>query len=421
MSKIHEEALQLATTAREASPALANATSGAKNAALAALATKLQHSAKSIFSANAKDLKLAKESGLAPAMIDRLTITKKRLDEMIAGVQQVAMLADPVGAVIDGWTRPNGLRLSRVRVPLGVALIIFESRPNVTIDAAALCLKSGNAAILRGGKEAVFTNQALGRCLQAALTEAGLPAEALQVVKNTDRSLVQELLHMDRHINVVIPRGGRGLIEAIIDNSRIPVIKHLDGICHIYVDTEADFEMAQKIIMNAKVQRPGVCNALETLLVHKNIARKFLPPCLRELRKAGVELRADKITRNICKGIRTVEANEEDWGTEYLDLILSIGVVSNLDQAIQHINNYGSHHTDAIITQDVYAANRFKREVDSASVMVNASTRFADGFEYGLGAEIGISTDKLHARGPVGLEGMTTYKWLVEGEGQIRG
>lgn len=421
MNRLHEQALQLATTAREAAPALAGATSGAKNAALAALALRLQKSAPAIFRANAADLKAGKKAGLAPAMLDRLTLNQKRLDDMVDGVRQVTMLPDPVGTLIDGWTRPNGLRLSRVRVPLGVALIIFESRPNVTIDAAALCLKSGNAAILRGGKEAINTNLALGRCLSAALSEAGLPKEALQVVGNTDRALVQELLQMERHINVVIPRGGRGLIEAIIDNSRIPVIKHLDGICHVYIDSAADFIMAQRIITNAKTQRPGVCNAAETLLVHKTVARKFLPDCLRELRKAGVEIRADAETRAICKGIATKPASEEDWATEHLSLILNVAVVGNLDQAIQHINNYGSHHTDAIVTQDVYAANRFKREVDSASVMVNASTRFADGFEYGLGAEIGISTDKLHARGPVGLEGLTTYKWIVEGEGQIRG
>ncbi len=423
MNTQHLQAMQMATAAREAAPALACACGGQKNAALAALASGLEAAAKAIYAANAKDLKEAKAAGLTPAMLDRLTITPERLAAMVDGVRQVTMLPDPVAEIIDGWTRPNGLRLSRVRVPLGVGFIIFEARPNVTIDAAALCIKSGNAVILRGGKESVRSNLALAKCLQAALAEAKLPPECVQVVDTPDRTLMQELLKLDKHIDFIIPRGGRGLIEAIMENSRIPVIKHLDGICHVFVDDAADFAMATRIILNAKTQRPGTCNAAETLLVHKNIAKKFLPDCLAQLRKAGVELRADKATHAACKGrnVALVQASEEDFRTEHLALILNVAVVSDIEQAILHINTYGSHHTDAIITQDVDAAARFKRGVDSSSVMVNASTRFADGFEYGLGAEIGISTDKLHARGPVGLEGLTTYKWIVEGEGQLRG
>ncbi len=420
MNKNHTQALQLAAAAREAAPAIARANSGQKNGALAVLAKKLISNAASILKANEKDLKEGQKAGLTAAMLDRLKIDQKRLEAMVTGVQQIAMLPDPVGGIIDGTIRPNGLRLSRMRVPLGVGLIIFESRPNVTIDAAALCLKSGNSVILRGGKEAIHTNIALGRCLSDSLKNVGLPPECVQVIKTTDRELLPELLVLNRYIDYVIPRGGKGLIEAIMKYSKIPVIKHLDGICHVYVDMEADLEIAKNIVLNAKTQRPGVCNAAETLLVHKNIARKFLPIIVKELKKAKVEVRGDDAVKNICKGIAVKPATQEDWATEYLDLVISVGVVNNLDQAIQHINTYGSHHTDAIITQDVDAATRFKREVDSSSVMVNASTRFADGFEYGLGAEIGISTDKLHARGPVGLEGLTTYKWIVEGEGQIR-
>lgn len=420
MNKIHEISMQLAMSARDSSYAIASANTGIKNAALAALAKKLERNQKSIMTANAKDLKAAKKNGLSDAMIDRLKIDKKRLEGIIHGVQQVAMLEDPIGCTIDGWTRPNGLKLSKVRVPLGVAFIIFESRPNVTIDAAVLCLKSGNAAILRGGKEAIATNKALGNCISAALKEVGLPQEVVQVVNTTDRALVNEMLQLDKYIDVVIPRGGKGLISAVTNHSKIPVIKHLDGICHVYIDESADLEMAKRIVVNAKTHRPGVCNAAETILVHQRVAKSFLPSCMKELRKLGVEIRGDKKTKTICKGISIKDATEDDWGTEYLELILSVGVVKNIDQAISHINNYGSHHTDAIVAQDIYATTRFKREVNSSSVMVNASTRFADGFEYGLGAEIGISTDKIHARGPVGLEGLTTYKWIVEGEGQIR-
>ncbi len=418
--KFHAEAMTLGTAAREASPALMRAGGGLKNAVLASICTRLKKQVKSIMAANKKDLVAGKKAGLSSAMLDRLKIDNARLDKMVQGVQQVMALPDPIGNVLDGWTRPNGLRLSRVRVPLGVVLIIFESRPNVTIDAAALCLKSGNAAILRGGKEAIHTNLALGKVISEALAECGLPKDTVQVVKTTDRALVPELLKLNRYIDVVVPRGGKGLVQVIMDHSTIPMIKHLDGICHVYVDRAADLTMAQTIAVNAKAQRPGVCNAMETLLVHESVAKEFLPAVVKALKAAKVEVRGDETVRAVCKGKGVKPASAEDWGTEYLDLVLSIGVVKSIDQAISHINTYGSHHTDAIITRDVEAADRFKREIDSSSVMVNASTRFSDGFEYGLGAEIGISTDKIHARGPVGLEGLTTYKWIVEGEGQIR-
>ena len=420
MNTLHELSLQLASTARESSKALATASSGQKNAVLATLAKKLRSNSASIIKANKKDLEAGKKAKLSNAMLDRLKIDNKRLESMIHGVEQVAMLEDPVGEVIDGSVRPNGLRLSRIRVPLGVTLIIFESRPNVTIDAAILCIKSGNASILRGGKEAINTNLALGKCINAALKKEGLPSEAVQVIKSTDRDLVPELLKMDKFIDVVIPRGGKGLVKAVTEHSKIPIIKHLDGICHIYVDSDADMEMAKNIVINAKTQRPGVCNAAETLLIHKDIAERFLPIVTKALQSKGVEIRGDETTRSIVKRPAIKQANAEDWQTEYLDLIISVAIVNDISKAIYHINNFGSHHSDAIITQNIDAARQFKLEVNSSSVFVNASTRFADGYEYGLGAEIGISTDKIHARGPVGLVGLTTYKWIVEGDGQIR-
>ncbi len=420
MNTLHELSLQLASTARESSKALATASSGQKNAVLATLAKKLRSNSASIIKANKKDLEAGKKAKLSNAMLDRLRIDNKRLESMIHGVEQVAMLEDPVGEVIDGSVRPNGLRLSRIRVPLGVTLIIFESRPNVTIDAAILCIKSGNASILRGGKEAINTNLALGKCINAALKKEGLPSEAVQVIKSTDRDLVPELLKMDKFIDVVIPRGGKGLVKAVTEHSKIPIIKHLDGICHIYVDSDADMEMAKNIVINAKTQRPGVCNAAETLLIHKDIAERFLPVVTKALQSKGVEIRGDETTRSIVKRPAIKQATAEDWQTEYLDLIISVAIVNDISKAIYHINNFGSHHSDAIITQNIDAARQFKLEVNSSSVFVNASTRFADGYEYGLGAEIGISTDKIHARGPVGLVGLTTYKWIVEGDGQIR-
>lgn len=422
MPQLHLEAINLAMAAREAASVLACATIGEKNAALAALADMLGRDAKKIFAANRRDVAAAKKAGLAPAMVDRLTVTPERLEKMIQGVQQVAALPDPVGQVIDGWTRPNGLRLRRVRVPLGVLLIVFESRPNVTVDAAALAIKSGNACLLRGGKEALQTNVVLGGVIGRALEAAKIPAAAAQVLGTADRDLLYELLQERRYIDVVIPRGGKELIKALMEKSSIPFIKHLDGVCHVYVDRAADLEMARVIVMNAKTQRPGVCNAAETLVVHHDAAPKFLPLILPELHKAKVKIHGDKTVQRIGKARRVpvIPAGEEDWGREYLALEINVIVTKSLDTATQHINNYGSHHTDAIVTQDVAAAARFERMVDSAAVMVNASTRFNDGFEFGLGAEIGISTDKLHARGPVGLEGLTTYKWLVEGEGQVR-
>ena len=422
MQKQHLEAVQTAMAAREASSFLACATIGEKNAALAALAAALNKNAAKIFAANKKDIAAAKKAGISAAMVDRLTLTKERLDKMVQGVQQVAALPDPVGQVIDGWTRPNGLRLQRVRVPLGVLLIVFEARPNVTVDAAALALKSGNAAILRGGKEALQTNIVLGRVIRDALAAVKFPVNAVQVLATPDRDLLYALLQQRRYIDVVIPRGGKELITALMEKSSIPFIKHLDGICHVYVDRAADLEMARVIVMNAKTQRPGVCNAAETLVVHHDVAGKFLSLILPELHKAKVKIHGDKTAQRVgkAKKIPVIPAAEEDWGNEYLALEINVIVTKSLSTAVQHINNYGSHHTDAIITQDIGAASRFQKTVDSAAVVVNASTRFNDGFEFGLGAEIGISTDKLHARGPVGLEGLTTYKWLVTGEGQVR-
>jgi gamma-glutamyl phosphate reductase len=422
MSEFHDVALTLSLAADEAAPFMATADGGRRNAALLAIAELLEKKAKDIIKANKKDLAEAEKAGLSKAMLDRLAVDEKRIREMADGVKQVAALADPVGMVLDGWVRPNGLRLSRVRTPLGVILMIYEARPNVTVDAASLCIKSGNACILRGGKEALATNMRLGEIISDALDGSGLPGSAVQVVDNPDRELVPPLLSMDKHIDLVVPRGGKGLVETVMEYSRIPVLKHLDGICHIYVDQTADMDMAEGIVVNAKVQRPSVCNAVETLLVHKDAAQLFLPRCLGSMAKAGVELRVDADAKEIAEGIGIAvkDAVDDDWSTEYNDLVLSIKVVPDLDSAIAHINTYGSKHTDAIITSTLAAAERFKLEVDTSSVMVNASTRFADGFEYGLGAEIGISTDKLHARGPVGLEGLTTYKWLVEGNGQIR-
>jgi glutamate-5-semialdehyde dehydrogenase len=422
MSKYHDIALTLALAADEAASAIVSADGGRRNAALLNIAQALKKSHEEILFANKIDLDAARETGLAPAMQNRLALTPKIINTMADGVKQVAALPDPLGQILDGSVRPNGLRIRRVRTPLGAILIIFESRPNVTVDAASLCLKSGNACILRGGKEALVTNLKLGEIIATALSDAGLPATAAQVVNTPDRELVQALLGMNKHIDLVVPRGGKGLVETVMEFSRIPVMKHLDGVCHTFVDKSADIDMALTVVQNAKVNRPSTCNSTETLLVHEAIAGNFLPRCLAALAKAGVELRGDDGVREIAGrvNIPVAEATDDDWKTEYNDLILSIRIVPDVSTAIDHINTYGSRHTDAIITSDIESAERFKLAVDSSSVMVNASTRFADGFEYGLGAEIGISTDKLHARGPVGLEGLTTYKWLVEGEGQIR-
>ncbi|MFH0910458.1 MAG: glutamate-5-semialdehyde dehydrogenase [Planctomycetota bacterium] len=413
-------AVQLADAARQASGPLARAGSALKNGALLNAADLLDRRKKAVLAANAGDLKAGRASGLSSAMLDRLEITPKRLGEMRAGLGAVASLPDPVGETIRGWRRPNGLQIRKVRIPLGVLFLIYESRPNVTIDAGGLALKSGNSILLRGGREALHSNLALGAILAEALRSVGLPQEAIQVIDTPDRALVTELLKLDGYIDVVIPRGGKDLIRAVLEESTIPVLRHLDGVCHVYVDADADLAMAERIALNAKVQRPGVCNAMETLLVHRAAARRFLPSCLKALQAAGVELRGCPATRRAAKGVKILPAGEEDWTTEYLDLILSVKVVRSLDEAIRHINAYGSRHTDAIVTNSLPAADRFCAEVDSASVMVNASTRFSDGFEYGLGAEMGISTNKLHARGPVGLEELTTYKYLVDGRGHIR-
>ena len=422
MNAFLAEAVTLASQAKEASAALGRASGGVRNAALAEIAKRLRgRDGRAILAANAKDLIAARKDGLSAAMLDRLQLNPSRLEAMAAGASQVAALPDPIDTVMDGWTRSDGLRIRRVRVPLGVCLVLYESRPNVTIDVASLCLKSGNAAILRGGKEARGTNLALGALIRRSLTASGLPVEAIQVVSHSDRALVPALLSQRDFIDLAIPRGGASLVETVLEHAAMPILKHLDGICHVFLDASADPDLSRRIVLNAKVQRPGVCNAAETLLAHAASAERLLPAIARDLSKAGVQIRACPAARAILgKGVKTRPIDGTDWEREYLDLEINMGVVADLDAAIRHINTYGSGHTDAIVTRDLAAAARFQREVDASSVMVNASTRLADGFEYGLGAEVGISTDKFHARGPVGLEGLTTYKWLVEGEGHIR-
>jgi len=409
--------LALGKKAREASSILAAAESKQKNDALHAIADRLVEQSALIKEENTKDLVAGKEKGLEDAMLDRLALTGEGIQKMAEGLRQIATLADPVGEINDLNFMPSGIQVGRMRVPLGVIGIIYESRPNVTVDAAALCLKSGNATILRGGSEAIYSNQAVATCIQVGLTSAGLPSECVQVVETTDREAVGELLKLKDSIDVIIPRGGKGLIQRVSNDSLIPVIKHLDGICHVYIDDDADTGKAIDVTFNSKSQRYGTCNTLETLLIAESRAQEILPKLKELFDDEGVELRGcEKTLRNIdCTA-----ATEEDWTTEYLAPILSIKIVANLDEAITHINKYSSQHTESIITQDISKSRRFMREVDSASVMVNASTRFADGFEYGLGAEIGISTDKLHARGPVGLEGLTSLKYVVFGDGHIR-
>ena len=404
--------------ARAASRALARADTGTKNACLFALGQSLLDDARNILAANAQDLRAGRAAKLDDALLDRLELNEDRIHAMADGVNQVAKLPDPVGEVTDLRTQPSGIQVGRMRVPLGVVGIIYESRPNVTVDAASLCLKSGNASILRGGPEALQSNQAIARCIVRALRDANLPDDAVQVLDITDRRTVGELVAMPEYVDVVIPRGGKGLVEAVSKNARVPVIKHLDGVCHVYIDGAADLDKAVAVAVNAKTQRYGTCNTMETLLVDAPIAERVLPTLQRIYSEAGVELRGCDRTRRILDGVRP--ATEEDWRTEYLAPILAIRVVGGLDEAITHITAYGSAHTDAIVTENVTNARRFLREVDSASVMVNASTRFADGYEYGLGAEIGISTDKFHARGPVGLEGLTSQKWIVIGDGNVR-
>ncbi len=415
---IKESVLKIAQDARQASLGLSKLSTSVKDKALLAMADALVKDAKFLKEANAKDIDAAKKKGISGAMLDRLTLTDKTISGMAEGLREVSRLPDPVGEVSKMWKRPNGLQVGRMRIPIGVIGIIYEARPNVTADAAGLCLKSGNAVILRGGSEAIHSNNAIAKILTHAATEAGVPGRSIQVIPIAEREAVLEMLKLEEYIDLIIPRGGEGLIRFVVENSKIPVIKHYKGVCHVFVDESADLDMAQSIAFNAKVQRPGVCNAMETLLVHKGIAAKFLPAMAKKYKEAGVELRGCPKTREILKDAKA--ANDEDWGAEYLDLILSVKVVDDIDAAIEHISRYGSLHTEAIVTSDYANSQRFLKEVNSSTVLVNASTRFSDGFQLGLGAEIGISTTKIHAFGPMGLEELTTQKFIIYGDGQIR-
>lgn len=408
----------LGKQARAAARAMSRIEAGAKNSALLAIAEQLEQSVEALLAANAKDLANGRANDLDAALLDRLELNHERVAAMADGLRQIASLPDPVGAVRDLAYQPSGIQVGRMRVPLGVVGIIYESRPNVTADAAGLCLKSGNAAILRGGSEAEHSNAAIATCIRAGLQQAGLPEAAVQVVATTDRAAVGELIRMNTYVDVLVPRGGKGLIERISSEATVPVIKHLDGVCHVYIDDRADRDMALRVALNAKTQRYGTCNTAETLLIAAGIADAVLPALAEQYVAAGVELRGCERACALVPGM--TPAAEEDWGEEYLAPILAVRIVDGLDQALDHIETYSSQHTEAIITEDYRRARRFLREVDSSSVMVNASTRFADGFVYGLGAEIGISTDKLHARGPVGLEGLTSEKFIVFGDGHIR-
>jgi len=415
---IKAEVQKIGVEARKASGILANISSTVKNRALLKMADDLVKEAKGIIKENVRDLAYAKEQGLSGAMIDRLTLTEASIKGMAEGLEQIAALPDPVGEVTGMRRRPNGLLVGKRRIPLGVIGIIYESRPNVTADAAALCLKSGNAVILRGGSEAIHSNLAIALILQRVLRETDIPEAAIQIISTTDRDAIAEMLKLEDHIDLIIPRGGEGLIRAVVDMSRIPVLKHYKGVCHVFVDESADIEMAVAISLNAKAQRPGVCNSMETLLVHSGIAGEFLPVVAGRLREAGVVLKGCEKTRAILADIE--EATEADWYEEYLDLILAIRVVENIEEAMAHIEKYGSLHTESIVTSDYRNSQRFLNEVNSSTVAVNASTRFSDGFELGLGAEMGISTTKLHAFGPMGLEELTTTKFIIYGDGQIR-
>jgi len=407
-----------AKSVKEASAVLYNSSSKKKDALLKAIVSQILGHIPSILEANKKDLNAAAAAGLSEVLTDRLTLTEKRIEQMVGGVNDIIKLPDPVGKVVDKTKRPNGLLIEKMRVPLGAVGIIYESRPNVTVDAAALCLKSGNAVLLRGGSEAINTNKRLVALIRQALNDVGLPPGCVEFIDSTDRGAVLEMLKQDAYLDVVIPRGSQQLIRFIQTNSTVPVIAHGEGNCHVYVDRSADLSMAEEIIFNAKVQRPSVCNAAEKLLVHESIASEFLPRACRRLKEAGVEIRGDKETLALVDG--AVLATDSDWSKEFLDLIIAVKVIKNLEDAIQHINRYGSHHSDAIVTRNTKNGERFLREVDSAAVYVNASTRFTDGFEFGLGAEIGISTQKLHARGPMGLEELTSTKYVVHGKGQVR-
>lgn len=412
------EAEEKALRARAASQEIASLPTGVKDAALRAMAAALRNNQADILQANERDVNAGRSSGLSDALIDRLSLTPKRLGAMAEGLLQVAQLPDPVGEVIAGWTRPNGLVIRQVRVPLGVVGCIYEARPNVTVDVVGLCLKSGNATVLRGGKEAINSNLALAEVLRSAAQSAGVPADGIQMIASTDRAEAQALMRLNGIVDVLVPRGGAGLIKSVVENATVPVIETGVGNCHTYVDASVDLKMAEEIAFNAKVQRCSVCNAMETLLVHKDVAEQFLPPMANRYLQAGVELRGCPRVRALVPAAK--EATEEDWDTEYLALILAVRVVDSLDEAIEHINTHGSKHSEAIVTSDYFAAKRFTERVDAAAVYVNASTRFTDGFEFGMGAEVGISTQKLHARGPMGLQALTSTKFVVWGEGQIR-
>jgi glutamate-5-semialdehyde dehydrogenase len=409
---------QIAQDAALAARKLSRVTTTEKNNALLQMANELEHNCKFLLAENAKDVAGAKKSGISRAMLERLTLKQATIEQMAKGLREVAALPDPVGKVTSMWRRPNGLLVGRMRIPLGVIGIIYESRPNVTVDASALCLKSGNAVILRGGSESINSNLAIASILQGVLRKTSLPVNAIQVIGLVDREAVSAMLQLDEYIDLIIPRGGEELIRAVVAQSKIPVLKHYKGVCHIFVDAQADIDMAVNVCLNAKTQRPGVCNALETLLVHKDIARKFLPQAANKLKKAGVVIRGCEKTNLILKNIE--KAGENDWYAEYLDLILAVKIVEDIDEAIAHIEKYGSLHTESIITNDYANSQRFLNEVNSSTVMINASTRFSDGFELGLGAEIGISTTKLHAFGPMGLEELTTTKFIIYGNGQVR-
>ncbi|MEI2415730.1 glutamate-5-semialdehyde dehydrogenase [Orrella sp. JC864] len=416
---LYQSMQQIGRRARETSRRLARASDAEKSQALRAIARSLQAQRATLKAANARDLEAARAGNLAPALLDRLTLSDRALDTMALGLEQIAAMPDPVGSLSASSVRPNGMRVAQMRVPLGVIGIIYESRPNVTIDAAALCLKSGNATILRGGKEALHSNLALGKVIQEGLAAAGLPEAAVQVVDTADREAVRHLVTMTEYVDVIVPRGGKGLIQRLAEEARVPMIKHLDGNCHVYVDEAADLQKAHRVAFNAKTYRYGVCGAMETLLVHEKVAAALLPGLGQALADHGVELRGCERTRQLLPG--ALAATDEDWATEYLGPVLAIRVVDGIEQAMDHIARWSSGHTESIVTENLAAARRFQREVDSSSVYVNLPTCFADGFEYGLGAEIGISTNRLHARGPVGLEGLTTYKWVLEGDGQLRG
>lgn len=418
MQNIQAYMQSIGKAAREASRAMARADTNTKNNALQAIADAIMRDKDKLLAANQQDLDAAKANGMEAAMLDRLTLSEKAVNTMAEGLRQIASLADPIGEMSDFKYRPSGIQIGRMRVPLGVIGIIYEARPNVTVDAAGLCIKSGNACILRGGSEAIHCNQALAKLVHEGLSAAGLPAGAVQVVETTDRAAVGELITMKQYVDVIVPRGGKGLIERISNEARIPVIKHLDGNCHVYVDDDADFDKALRILENSKTQRLGTCNTAESLLVARSVATEMLPKLASMLVSKGIEIRGCAETQALVKEAKA--ASEEDYYTEYLAAIISCKVVSDLEEAIAHINQHSSQHTEAIVTENYTSARRFLREVDSSSVMVNASTRFADGFEYGLGAEIGISTDKLHARGPVGLEGLTSLKYIVLGDGHVR-